>query len=502
MITDPQPEGSTVVPIPRKKLDSKFSDEENIRRTPQQRKEDLFDEYESFHAIGNESIHNYFACFHKLVNDMKITRLEIPTHQMNTKFVNNLPSYWAKYVTNVKQNIDISSKSYVDIYTHLKAYEPYAKKTLLKLEQSSSLADPLAYVAHTNTTTAKPSPSTPSPQTAAHTLNEAMMATMTQIANLLSGSHKQKAPGNVGNNGARGKKVICFNCKGEGHVLRQCKEPKRKMDSQYFKDKMMLMEAKEKGATLDTEAEAFLADVECTAPYDEPLAMITTNMFQANHEDAYDSDVDEGPNANVAFMENLTSKDVNEVHFDDDHIFDNVNHQLAQEIHQEEHLGFDDEYDFLTNTISYKKLSLVSDAENISTEASAATFDQIAMIAILNNLTSQVVGHAKTNQEITLENETLKNELFRCKQEIGHLDTQKIKLDLENQVRQEQGLVIQRNQRNAELLKENELLKSTLLAKGFKRKPTARARGPFKLSKICCVLVQSTLERVVLTIYH
>nr|GEZ22302.1 hypothetical protein [Tanacetum cinerariifolium] len=179
------------------------------------------------------------------------------------------------------------------------------------------------------------------------------------------------------------------------------------------------MEAKEKGATLDAEAEAFLADVECTAPYDEPMAMITTNMFQANHEDAYDLDVDEGSNANVAFMANLTSKDINEVHSDDNHIFDNVNHQLAQEMHQEEHLGFDDEYDFLTNTIPYKKPSLVSDTENVSTEASAATTDQIAMIAILNNLTSQVVGHAKTNQEITLENETLKNELVSCKQEIA-----------------------------------------------------------------------------------
>ncbi|GKF13719.1 hypothetical protein Tco_0055181 [Tanacetum coccineum] len=71
-------------------------------RTLQQRKEDLFDEYERFRAIGNESIHDYFVRFHKLVNDMKITQLNIPTHQMNTKFVNNLPAYWGKYVTNVK----------------------------------------------------------------------------------------------------------------------------------------------------------------------------------------------------------------------------------------------------------------------------------------------------------------------------------------------------------------------------------------------------------------
>ncbi|GJS46088.1 retrovirus-related pol polyprotein from transposon TNT 1-94 [Tanacetum coccineum] len=60
------------------------------------------------------------------------------------------------------------------------------------------------------------------------------------------------------------------------------------------------------------EAEAFLADVECTAPYDQPQALTTTNMFQANHEDAYDSDVDEGPNAAVAFMANLSSTSRNQ----------------------------------------------------------------------------------------------------------------------------------------------------------------------------------------------
>ncbi|GJV17395.1 retrovirus-related pol polyprotein from transposon TNT 1-94 [Tanacetum coccineum] len=384
MVTVPPTCYSTViiVPAPRKKLDSEFSEEENklemadtqaeiilsqglprhifnnlnqtstakeiwdnvemlmqgSGRTIQQRKEDLFDEYERFRAIGNESIHDYFVRFHKLVNDMKITQLNIPTHQMNTKFVNNLPAYWGKYVTNVKQNMDISTTPYVQIYTHLKAYEPHAKKTLKKQEQSTSIVDPLAYVAHTTSAPTAQS-STSSPQPTAQSSNDALMATMTQIANLLSGFQKQfpptnnqlrtssnsrthatvhdghivtepvqrKAPGNNGNTGARGKKVICYNCRGEGHVARQCKEPKRKMDSQYFKDKALLMEAKEKGDVLDAEAEAFLADVECTAPYDQPQALTTTNMFQANHEDAYDSDVDEGPNAAVAFMANLSS---------------------------------------------------------------------------------------------------------------------------------------------------------------------------------------------------
>ncbi|GJV90272.1 retrovirus-related pol polyprotein from transposon TNT 1-94 [Tanacetum coccineum] len=409
MITDPPTTDSAAVPAPREKLDSEFSEEENklemadtqaeiilsqglprhifnnlnqtstakeiwdnvemlmqgSGRTIQQRKEDLFDEYERFRAIGNESIHDYFVRFHKLVNDMKITQLNIPTHQMNTKFVNNLPAYWGKYVTNVKQNMDISTTPYVQIYTHLKAYEPHAKKTLKKQEQSTSIVDPLAYVAHTTSAPALSSPSTPSPQPTAQSPNDALMATMTQIANLLSGFQKQfpptnnqlrtssntrthatvhdgqivtepvqrKAPGNNGNTGTRGKKVICYNCRGEGHVARQCKEPKRKMDSQYFKDKALLMEAKEKGDVLDAEAEAFLADVECTAPYDQPQALTTTNMFQANHEDAYDSDVDEGPNAAVAFMANLsstsaTNNPVNEVHSNDNQIFDNVDYQL------------------------------------------------------------------------------------------------------------------------------------------------------------------------------
>ncbi|GJY79360.1 retrovirus-related pol polyprotein from transposon TNT 1-94 [Tanacetum coccineum] len=476
MITDPPPTGSTVVPAPRKKLDSEFNEEENklemadtqaeiilsqglprhifnilnqtstakeiwdnvellmqgSGRTLQQRKEDLFDEYERFRAIGNESIHDYFVRFHKLVNDMKITQLNIPTHQMNTKFVNNLPAYWGKYVTNVKQNMDISTTSYVQIYTHLKAYEPHAKKTLKKQEQSESIVDPLAYVAHTTSAPALPSPSTSSSQPTAQSSNDALMATMTQIANLLSGFQKQfpptnnqlrtssnsrthatvhdghivtepvqrKAPGNVGNTGARGKKVICYNCRGEGHVARQCKEPKRKMDSQYFKDKALLMEAKEKGDVLDAEAEAFLADVECTAPYDQPQALTTTNMFQANHEDAYDSDVDEGPNAAVAFMANLsstsaTNNPVNEVHSNDNQIFDNVDYQLSQEMHQEEHLDSDAETEIDDNTIPYHQYLLDTEAQNVPTEVSADTSDKVSMIAILTDLQTQLDGHAK-----------------------------------------------------------------------------------------------------------
>ncbi|GJV47061.1 reverse transcriptase domain-containing protein [Tanacetum coccineum] len=92
-----------------------------------------------------------------------------------------------QYVTNVKQNMDISTTPYVQIYTHLKAYEPHAKKTLKKQEQSTSIVDPLAYVAHTTSAPVLSSSSTLVPKTYWLSLpNDALMATMTQIAN----SHK------------------------------------------------------------------------------------------------------------------------------------------------------------------------------------------------------------------------------------------------------------------------------------------------------------------------
>ncbi|GKC63686.1 hypothetical protein Tco_1096284 [Tanacetum coccineum] len=68
-------------------------------------------------------------------------------------------------------------------------------------------------------------------------------------------------------------------------VLENCTQPKRPQDSNYFKDKMLLMQAQENGAELDEEELLFLAD-EC---------------------DAFDSDVDDEPTAQSIFMANLSS---------------------------------------------------------------------------------------------------------------------------------------------------------------------------------------------------
>ncbi|GJS52719.1 hypothetical protein Tco_0626081 [Tanacetum coccineum] len=136
------------------------------------------------------------------------------------------------------------------------------------------------------------------------------------------------------------------------------------------------MEAKEKGIILDAEAEAFLAYVECTVPYAEPLAITTTTTFEVSHEDAYDIDVDEGPHAAAAFMANLmqTSPSTREGTSNDTNFYSEIDLRL------------------------------------------------------------QLAGHIKDNEEQIFANDSLKAELERYKTQVQNLEQSKVKKDLEQLV--------------------------------------------------------------------
>nr|GEW43578.1 retrovirus-related Pol polyprotein from transposon TNT 1-94 [Tanacetum cinerariifolium] len=312
----------------------------------------------------------------------------------------------------------------------------------------------------------------PALQQAPQSTNDAMLATMNQIVNLLSGFQKQfpptnnqlktstnpmtqatiqagqittesvqqRAPGNKGKHAAtrsQGKVVTCYNCRSQGHVAEECKEKKRAKDSQWFKDKALLMEAKEKGAILDAEAEAFLADVACTSPYAKPLAITTSMAFEVSHEDAYDSNVNEVPHTAVAFMANLmqtgpstghgTSNDTefhSEVQTYDNHFFDNMNLQVSQEIHKGEQLDSDvdsviDEHD---NIIPYHQYQLNNKVESVLTDVSSVVPCGISVITILDYLRSQLAGYIKANEEQSFANDSLKAELERYNAHVQNLE--------------------------------------------------------------------------------
>nr|GEX26183.1 hypothetical protein [Tanacetum cinerariifolium] len=100
--------------------------------------------------------------------------------------------------------------------------------------------------------------------------------------------------------------IVCYNCKGEGHMSKQCTKPKRKQDAEWFKDKVLLVQAQANGQVLQEDELEFLADPG-TAESSSNQNVITTNAaYQADDLDAYDSDCDELNSAKIALMANLS----------------------------------------------------------------------------------------------------------------------------------------------------------------------------------------------------
>nr|GFC73670.1 hypothetical protein [Tanacetum cinerariifolium] len=69
-------------------------------------------------------------------------------------------------------------------------------------------------------------------------------------------------PFTSGSGGAPGKQrvIVCYNCKGDGYMSKQCTKPKRKRDAEWFKDKVILVQAQANGHVLQEEELEFIAD--------------------------------------------------------------------------------------------------------------------------------------------------------------------------------------------------------------------------------------------------
>ncbi|GKG49972.1 retrovirus-related pol polyprotein from transposon TNT 1-94, partial [Tanacetum coccineum] len=90
------------------------------------------------------------------------------------------------------------------------------------------------------------------------------------------------------------RQVKCYTCNGVGHIARNCTQPKHPQNSEYFKDKrILLMQAQENGVALDEEQLFFIAggqdnviDEDVDEQPVQDLALNVDNVFQADDCDA------------------------------------------------------------------------------------------------------------------------------------------------------------------------------------------------------------------------
>nr|GEZ08543.1 retrovirus-related Pol polyprotein from transposon TNT 1-94 [Tanacetum cinerariifolium] len=235
-----------------------------------------------------------------------------------------------------------------------------------------------------------------------------------------TGSSRPFASGSGGTPGRR-RVIVCYNCKGEGHMAKQCTKPKRKRDTEWFKDKVLLVQAQANGQVLQEEDLDFLADPG-TAESSTNQTVITTNVaYQADDLDAYDSDCDELNSAKVALMANLS-------HYGSDNLAEvnNLNNMPTYLIPQELQVSSTSEQSTIlaqsntentsdSNIISYSKYMNESQYNTAQNSTLPAIQDDLKL-SVIEQLKTQVVNCTKLNQDNKQVNESLTAELGRAQQ--------------------------------------------------------------------------------------
>ncbi|GJU65548.1 retrovirus-related pol polyprotein from transposon TNT 1-94 [Tanacetum coccineum] len=273
---------------------------EGSELTKEDRESQLYDDFEHFRQNKGETIHSYYVRFAKLINDMRNIKMTMSKIQLNSKFVNNMLPEWGRFVTAVKLNKGLKDSNFDQLYAYLKQHEAHANENKMMLERlTQQTVDPLALMSYVSLSTGR---------------QNRGQGNSARGTGAVGYGRAQNRVGNA--NPGQARQVKCYNCNGFGHIARNCTQPKRPQNSEYFKDKMLLMQAQENGVTLDEEQSLFLAggldnaiDEDVDEQPVQDLALNVDNVFQADDCDAYDSDVDDAPTAQTLFMANLSSAD-------------------------------------------------------------------------------------------------------------------------------------------------------------------------------------------------
>ncbi|GJS04296.1 retrovirus-related pol polyprotein from transposon TNT 1-94 [Tanacetum coccineum] len=230
---------------------------------------------------------------------------------------------------------------------------------------------------------------------------------------------RKYTPGASGSNLGKQRTVICYNCKGEGHIAKQCTKPKRKRDETWFNDKVLLVQAQAGGQALTEEEIAFLADPGLPDIQTSQTVITHNAAYQADDLDAYDSDCDELNSAKIALMANLSrngSDALTEVHNLDNLNYDllNQSEQIMTSSEQSNDVGqTDTDITSDSNIIPYSQYLSETHQKTIQNSNSSAQQD-VLILSMFDQLSTQVT-HCNTI------NKALNTELDRYKEEVKDL---------------------------------------------------------------------------------
>ncbi|GKC68478.1 retrovirus-related pol polyprotein from transposon TNT 1-94 [Tanacetum coccineum] len=223
-----------------------------------------------------------------------------------------------------------------------------------------------------------------------------------------AGTTRKYTPGASGSNTGKQRTVICYNCKGEGHIAKQCTKPKRKRDETWFNDKVLLVQAQAGGQALTEEEIAFLADPGLPDIQTSQTVITHNAAYQADDLDAYDSDCDELNSAKIALMANLSrngSDALTEVLNPDNLNYDSFNQseqimtfsEQSNDVSQSETEITSD-----SNIIPYSQYLSEAQQETVQNPNSSAPQD-VLILSMFEQLSTQVTHCTTVNKALTTE---------------------------------------------------------------------------------------------------
>ncbi|GJW51246.1 hypothetical protein Tco_0092597 [Tanacetum coccineum] len=175
-------------------------------------------------------------------------------------------------------------------------------------------------------------------------------------------------------------------------MARQCTQPRRPMNSAWFKENMLLVQTQESSQTDDL--------------------------------DAYETDCDDISSAKAVLMANLSSYDsdiLSEVPHHDTYQNDDMLNQSVQEMQYSDQSPIDDypdnEITSYSNIISYEQY--LQETQNaVVQDTNSSAQQDVLIVSIFEQMTNQVTKWNEVNNENQKINETLTAKLERYKERV------------------------------------------------------------------------------------